>query len=362
MRAHARRDGPGHEAFQIVIDAQLALAHRLAGAGAESERAAARARDAIAATRARPVMHGVLDGYTALAELALRAGDEPALAHACRDLGAFTRVFPVGVPARRRYEGELATLRGRPDAARAAFSRALAAAHRLDMDHERTLARERLDGRRAGGGRVTRPAAARSAIDAEVVARIDDIVAWSLANDSRVGYFASLYWHVATSLQRAAHAGGFTDPDRIDRLNHAFFARYLAAVDAFRAGQPTTGAWGVAFDATGRDDLLIVQHLLLGANAHIDLDLAIGVAEVVPADELAGFRPDFLRMNALLCGLIDGTCRDVTARRGRCCAPSAATRATRATPSSASCSATPVAAPGSRPSGSPRRPPPSALG
>jgi hypothetical protein len=159
---------------------------------------------------------------------------------------------------------------------------------------------------------VTRPAGARSAIDAEVVARIDDIVAWSLANDSRVGYFASLYWHVATSLQRAAHAGGFTDPDRIDRLNHAFFARYLAAVDAFRAGQPTTGAWGVAFDATERDDLLIVQHLLLGANAHIDLDLAIGVAEVVPADDLAGFRPDFMRMNALLCGLIDGTCRDVT--------------------------------------------------
>jgi hypothetical protein len=145
-----------------------------------------------------------------------------------------------------------------------------------------------------------------------VVARIDDIVAWSLARGSRVGYFASLYWHVATTLQRAAHAGGFTDPARIDRLNQAFFARYLDAVDAFRAGKPTTGAWGVAFQATERDDLLIVQHLLLGANAHIDLDLAIGVAEVVPADELAAFRPDFMRMNGLLCSLIDGTCRDVT--------------------------------------------------
>jgi tetratricopeptide (TPR) repeat protein len=149
MRAHARREGPGHEAFQIVIDAQLALAHHLAGAAAESERAAARARGAIAATRARPVMHGVLDGYSALAELALRTGDEPALARACRDLGAFTRVFPVGEPARRRFEGELAALRGRPDAARAAFSRAVSAAQRLGMRHERALARERLDGRRA---------------------------------------------------------------------------------------------------------------------------------------------------------------------------------------------------------------------
>jgi hypothetical protein len=151
-----------------------------------------------------------------------------------------------------------------------------------------------------------------SAIDAEVVRRIDDVIAWSLAQRSRAGYFAALYWHVATTLQRAAHAGGFTDPDRIDRLNQAFFGRYLAAMDGFRAGKPTTRSWAVAFRATERDDLLIVQHLLLGANAHIDLDLAIGVAETVPADELPGFRPDFMRMNGLLCSLIDGTCRDVT--------------------------------------------------
>lgn len=148
--------------------------------------------------------------------------------------------------------------------------------------------------------------------DTNVVQAIDDVIAWSLAQRSRVGYFAALYWHVATTLSRAVHAGRFTDPARIERLNGAFFARYLDAVDCFRRGEPTTQAWAVAFAATERDDLLIVQHLLLGANAHIDLDLAIGVAETVPADELAGFRPDFMRMNGLLCSLIDGTCRDVT--------------------------------------------------
>jgi hypothetical protein len=153
---------------------------------------------------------------------------------------------------------------------------------------------------------------AAAGIDAAVVRRIDDIVAWSLHRRSRVGYFASLYWHVATTLARAAHAGGFTNPERIDQLNHAFFGRYLEAVGSFRRGEPTTEAWAVAFAATARDDLLIVQHLLLGANAHIDLDLAIGVAETVPAEELEGFRPDFMRMNGLLCSLIDGTCRDVT--------------------------------------------------
>jgi hypothetical protein len=149
-------------------------------------------------------------------------------------------------------------------------------------------------------------------VDARVVQAIDDVIAWSLEQRSRIGYFAALYWHVATTLARAARSGAFSDPARIDRLNGVFFRRYLDAVDHFRRGVPTTEAWSVAFDATRRDDLLVVQHLLLGANAHIDLDLAIGVAETVPADALEGFRPDFLRVNGLLCSLIDGVCRDVT--------------------------------------------------
>jgi Family of unknown function (DUF5995) len=148
--------------------------------------------------------------------------------------------------------------------------------------------------------------------DERVVRQIDEVIAWSLAHRSRVGYFAALYWHVATTLMRAVQAGRFTDPARIEQLNGVFFGRYLAALDGFRRGEPTTQAWGVAFSATERDDLLIVQHLLLGANAHIDLDLAIGVTETVPPDELPGFRPDFMRINGLLGSLIDGVCRDVT--------------------------------------------------
>jgi Family of unknown function (DUF5995) len=149
-------------------------------------------------------------------------------------------------------------------------------------------------------------------VDARVVQAVDDMIAWSLAQRSRAGYFAALYWHVATAFARAASSGAFSDPARIDRLNGNFFGRYLDAVEHFRRGEQTTEAWAVAFDATRREDLLVVQHLLLGANAHIDLDLAIAVAETVPPDQLEGFRPDFMRMNGLLCSLIDGVCRDVT--------------------------------------------------
>lgn len=146
-RANARREGPGHEAFGIVIDALLALAYWHAGRRADSAAAAGRARAAIAATRARPSGHLVLDGYDALAELARAQRDADALARSCRDLAAFTRVFPTGAPARWRHVGELAAHRGRHDEARAAWQRSRSAAARLDMRHDLALAERRLEGR-----------------------------------------------------------------------------------------------------------------------------------------------------------------------------------------------------------------------
>ena len=45
---------------------------------------------------------------------------------------------------------------------------------------------------------------------------------------------------------------------------------------------------GVAkeFDAADRDDLIILQHMLAGVNAHIDLDLGITAQNIAPATKL----------------------------------------------------------------------------
>ena len=60
--------------------------------------------------------------------------------------------------------------------------------------------------------------------------------------------------------------------------------------------------WKVSFDAA-RDPLAIVQHIMLGMNAHINLDLAIAAALTMndePIDELAN---DFHKVNEILSGL-----------------------------------------------------------
>ncbi|MEA2297986.1 MAG: hypothetical protein QOF77_922 [Solirubrobacteraceae bacterium] len=99
----------------------------------------------------RPGAHIVLDGYCALAELALARWDEAAspgerararrrAGHACRKLRAYARLFPIGAPARWLYAGERARRLGRPDDALAAWRRARAVAAGLDMRHELALA------------------------------------------------------------------------------------------------------------------------------------------------------------------------------------------------------------------------------
>jgi hypothetical protein len=137
------------------------------------------------------------------------------------------------------------------------------------------------------------------------------LIDWSRSHGSRMGYFAALYTHVGVALELALTRGEFEHPDTLRRLNDVFFDRYLVASRDYRSGQPTTGAWRAAFIAGEGKGLSVVQHLLLGMNAHINLDLAIAVADVLPADELTSFRADFDRMNGLLGSLVAGVASDL---------------------------------------------------
>jgi len=48
----------------------------------------------------------------------------------------------------------------------------------------------------------------------------------------------------------------------------------------------------------------VPQHLLLGMNAHINLDLGVAAARVCPADQLPNLKNDFDRINLILSDLI----------------------------------------------------------
>jgi uncharacterized protein with NAD-binding domain and iron-sulfur cluster len=138
-----------------------------------------------------------------------------------------------------------------------------------------------------------------------VIDRLHEIIANARQEQSRIGYFAALYLHVAMKVQECVEDGLFANPLFIQDLNVAFFNRYFDALDQYQHGQAPTKSWLIAFEAARSNRATVDQHLLLGINAHINLDLGIAVARVCKPQDLAGNKSDFDKMTAILLELFE---------------------------------------------------------
>lgn len=146
-----------------------------------------------------------------------------------------------------------------------------------------------------------------------VVTELRVIVEHAIAQGTRDGYFASLYLNMTLAVKRGIEEGLFDDGPRMDRLDAVFAQRYLDAHAAYFSGDPVTRSWRVAFDSTRRWRPLILQQLLLGMNAHINLDLGIATAEIAGNQPLSLMRSDFDRINGIIASLTDRTQTSIAA-------------------------------------------------
>ncbi|CAM3344831.1 DUF5995 family protein [Aequorivita lipolytica] len=139
----------------------------------------------------------------------------------------------------------------------------------------------------------------------EVIARLDSIVETECANNSCMAYFPILYRKVTIRIKEGIVNQEFENNQRMEKLDVIFANRYIDAYDRSAFNKPFTKSWKNAFEAAKTGKLLIMQHLLLGINAHINLDLGIAVAETVGDDgELMDFENDFNKINAILGSMI----------------------------------------------------------
>ena len=92
-----------------------------------------------------------------------------------------------------------------------------------------------------------------------------------------------------------------------------FANRYLEALAAFEAGRPLTRSWRVAFEAASAHAPLVLQHLLAGMNAHINLDLGVAAAVTCPGAELPALHADFNRINDVLAERVGTVEREMAA-------------------------------------------------
>ncbi|HLN61123.1 MAG TPA: DUF5995 family protein [Symbiobacteriaceae bacterium] len=124
---------------------------------------------------------------------------------------------------------------------------------------------------------------------------------------------AALYRHMTLQVKLGIEHGLFADGPRMERLDVAFAQRYFEAFDAYFSGQKPTDSWTVAFETAERDRLAVVQHLLLGINAHINLDLGIASAEVCPGAAIAGLQGDFNEIDNVIAVLVDVVMEEIGA-------------------------------------------------
>ena len=65
-------------------------------------------------------------------------------------------------------------------------------------------------------------------------------------------------------------------------------------------GGASARAWQVAFDAAARQHTMILQHVLLGMNAHINFDLPLAVIAAANGGKIADLEEDFKAINRIL--------------------------------------------------------------
>ena len=135
---------------------------------------------------------------------------------------------------------------------------------------------------------------------AEVITQQEAIIEWCIANESRMGYFAMLYRRMTRQVQEAITARQFEDAGRMEKLIINFANLYLQEWHGY-TGKLTTGkAWLQVFKNAEKNNLVVLQHLILGINTHINLDLAKAAVQTCPGDAIYDLQYDFEKINDII--------------------------------------------------------------
>lgn len=137
----------------------------------------------------------------------------------------------------------------------------------------------------------------------EVLKKLDEIIIWAKENKNPIGYFACTYKMMTAQVLKGIQQKKFEDNPRMILLDIAFATRYLEAWENYNKGNKCSNSWYLAFEASKNKDLLILQHIFLGINAHINLDLGISAASIMPYRKINPLKTDFERINSVIASI-----------------------------------------------------------
>jgi hypothetical protein len=136
----------------------------------------------------------------------------------------------------------------------------------------------------------------------EVLIELDLIIASTVAENNFLGIFAYVYRRTTAQIKQAILNNLFEDNARMELLDVTFANMYLTAYQSFVNNQDCSSSWATAFSAKN-DKITIIQHIMLGMNAHINLDLGVAAATFSPGLNIEGLKNDFMKVNQILSDL-----------------------------------------------------------
>ncbi|MGV3589844.1 MAG: DUF5995 family protein [Adhaeribacter sp.] len=139
----------------------------------------------------------------------------------------------------------------------------------------------------------------------EVITALEEIIADCTRTNNRAGYFAMVYYCTTLRVKKDIILNNFEDGPRMERFDVLFANYYLQAWHQWKKKQPTAAAWKIAFETATQTPAILMQHLLLGMNAHINLDLGAAAVETMRGGHLQHLQRDFNSINAILGAMID---------------------------------------------------------
>ena len=139
----------------------------------------------------------------------------------------------------------------------------------------------------------------------EVLDRLDTIIGEAKTRPSRLGFFPAVYRPVTFRVKQGIETDYFDDATRMDAYTTQFANRYLMVLEANQNGQDLPRSWKIAFETANKASAVIVQHILLGMNAHINYDLSVVTAEIGADSSLPDLEADYNRINDILASVLD---------------------------------------------------------
>ena len=138
----------------------------------------------------------------------------------------------------------------------------------------------------------------------EVLDELDIIIEDSIARNDRLGLFAFVYRRTTAEIFKEIQLKSFENNQRMEKMDVVFANLYLHAYEGYKNNNRVSRSWEFAF-VNKNEPLTILQHILMGINTHINLDLAIATSSTMNGKEMTEIENDFNKVNDILFNIIN---------------------------------------------------------